>query len=102
MSSYSEDHISNLAILNENLKKKKLSIFESSYNHLIFGSFILIVGTSKKRSKFVYDGKEGWLTISQSEFSNTNSPAQWNEIEQKPIERSLLFPEIEKRSLELI
>lgn len=99
MDPYSDDHFDNLAQLQARLKQQKLSILESHYHDLSFGDFTLVTGAAKNRLMFAYDGREGWLVISQSAFANTNATPAWTEIEQKAVARAAVFSEVEQQSL---
>jgi hypothetical protein len=57
-----------------------LTIFEHQYNYMVFGSWLMVIGKSKHRMKFNWDGKESYLGISVSEFQNSNSPANWEPV----------------------
>ncbi|MGZ9108975.1 MAG: hypothetical protein ACXW4B_09170 [Micavibrio sp.] len=96
------EHINNLAILTKRLAEKKLQIFEAHYDYQCFGSFMLVIGTSKKRLQFVYDGKENFLETQHSAFQNQNSQAEWSKAQEKNLESSNPFLEIEKQALELL
>ena len=54
-----------------------LTTLEHQYNYLMFGSWLLVIGKSKQRMKFSWDGKESYLGVEISQFQNSNSVAAW-------------------------
>jgi len=71
------EHIELLHNLNKQCKGIGLTLYEHEYNYLAFGSWTIVVGTSKQRMKFSWDGKESSLGIGISSFQNSNSAPCW-------------------------
>ena len=63
--------------LAEYCEKCDLTIFEHDYDYMAFGSWVLVIGKSKHRMKFSWDGKESYLGVGISKFQNSNSTANW-------------------------
>jgi len=57
-----------------------LIVYEHEYSYMAFGSWMIIIGKSKHRTKFSWDGKESYLDISMSEFQNSNSMPDWKPV----------------------
>ena len=57
-----------------------LRLYEHHYNYLAFGSWSLVIGTAKHRMRFVWDGKESYLSIAFSSFNNQNSLPVWEPV----------------------
>jgi hypothetical protein len=74
---YSAVFFEALAGLAKSLAGNELAIYEASFDYLCFGSWSLVVGTSHRRLRFAFDGKEGWLEVFESEFQNQGSQSQW-------------------------
>lgn len=60
------------------LETKGYAVYDIDSNLLIFGSFIIVVGTRKRRLKLSWDGRDGFLDVSESYFADSGSQAQWN------------------------
>jgi hypothetical protein len=73
-------HIKLINELAEYCEKYNLIIFEHEYNYMAFGSWSVIIGKSKHRIKFSWDGKESYLGIGLSSFQNSNSIANWEPV----------------------
>lgn len=74
---YSAVFFEALADLAKSLASNELAIHEASFDYSCFGSWSLVVGTSHRRLRFVFDGKEGWLEVFESEFQNQGSQSKW-------------------------
>ena len=57
-----------------------LIVYEHEYSYMVFGSWMIIIGKSKHRTKFSWDGKESYLDISMSDFQNSNSMPDWKPV----------------------
>jgi hypothetical protein len=71
------EHTELLNSLNTQCNSIGLTLYEHNYNYMHFGSWSLVVGTSKNRMQFSWDGKESYLGISVSSFQNSNSAPCW-------------------------
>ena len=74
------DHIELLNDLNAECKMIGITLYEHKYQHNIFGSWVVVAGTSKDRMMFCWDGKESYLGIRASSFHNSTSIAEWNTV----------------------
>jgi hypothetical protein len=54
-------HTEFLYRLTEQCEKERLTLYEREYNYMYFGSWIIVIGTSKKRIKIYWDGKASHL-----------------------------------------
>lgn len=54
-----------------------LTIFQHEYDERVWGSWLLIIGTEKRRMKYCRDGKESYLTTEHSQFNDLNSEPEW-------------------------
>jgi hypothetical protein len=82
---YSAMFFEALAELAKSLADDELAIYEASFNYLAFGGWTLVTGTSHKRWRFDFDGKEGWLEVFASEYPNQGSPSQWKSIDRRQV-----------------
>lgn len=73
-------HITALKELLEQLAPSAVELHEHSYHPFSFGSWVIVAGRSKRRYRFVWDGKESHLSVSCSIFADSRSPAQWKEM----------------------
>lgn len=67
------EHLKLICELAESCEMHDLIVYEHEYRYMVFGSWMIIVGNSKHRTKFSWDGKESNLHICMSEFQNSNS-----------------------------
>lgn len=74
------EHIRSINELAGYCEKYDLIIFEHEYNYMVFGSWLIVIGKSKHRMKFSWDGKESYLGIGLSVFQNSNSVANWEPV----------------------
>jgi hypothetical protein len=57
-------HFERLARLSKALEARGFSIYEHQYHAFVFGSFRLELGTRRRRWSVAWDGRDGFLTIS--------------------------------------
>jgi hypothetical protein len=74
-----------LAELSKALAGHELAIYEANFDYVNFGSWWLIAGTSHRRLRFLFDGKEGWLEAFESEFRNQGSQAHWRPTHRRQV-----------------
>lgn len=74
------DHTELLNDLNAECKRIGITLYEYQYHHNVFGSWIVVAGTSKNRMMFCWDGKESYLSIGTSSFHNSTSISEWNPV----------------------
>jgi hypothetical protein len=51
------------------------ALFQHDYLFLCFGSFTVEFGTRKKRRRYSWDGREGFLDIQDSDFADSRTSA---------------------------
>jgi len=76
-----------LVTLANRLLEHDLAIYEVSYNYFAFGSWTLVVGSRHRRLRFQYDGKEDQFDVSESTFSDSQSPPQWEALPSQTLDR---------------
>ena len=79
MSSDSE-HIYLLGQLLSKCSDIDLLLYTHQYEHTVFGSWVIVIGHSKERMKFAWDGKESYLAIAKSTFQNQSTDASWQSV----------------------
>ena len=73
----SKDHLEFLSRLAQECEEKRLMLWEYHYDYLAFGNWQIVIGSSKKRMQFSWDGKESLLDVCASSFQNSNSIPSW-------------------------
>jgi hypothetical protein len=79
-------HLAKIVTIADAAARRDWALFQHDYLFLCFGSFTVEFGTRKKRRRYSWDGRDGFLDIQDSDFSDSRSPAKW-----KPI-RNLKLP----------
>ncbi len=74
------EHFQLVYELAESCEMHDLIVYEHEYSYMHFGSWVIIIGNSKHRTKFSWDGKESYLGISMSKFQNSNSMPDWKPV----------------------
>ena len=74
------EHAEFVSHLSDNADKKGLLLYNHEYHYLAFGSWTIVIGTSKKRLRFIWDGKDSSLNIETSRFQNSNSAPSWEPV----------------------
>jgi hypothetical protein len=69
------DHLQRLGQLASVLAERGIAIYEHEYLMLAFGSFRLELGTRHRRWRFSWDGKEGYLDVSDAYAPREGQPA---------------------------
>jgi hypothetical protein len=69
-----------LTSLESECDRQGTTLYEHSYSHQAFGSWSVIVGKPHHRMRFSWDGKESYLGIAESEFSNSSSSPDWQPV----------------------
>jgi len=94
--SYQLGHVTALKELLEELAPLSVELQEHSYHYLSFGSWVIVAGRRKHRYRFVWDGKESYLSVSHSTFSDSQSVAQWKELPEHcgPVSSSEAFGKV--------
>jgi len=57
-----------------------ITLYEHSYSHQAFGSWSVVAGKPHHRMRFSWDGKESYLGIAESEFTNSVSSSEWQPV----------------------
>ena len=89
--------VSALSEFSKQVGHKEMALYDIEFNSLCFGSFSIIFGKRKSRFKATWDGKEFFLDLFQSNFSDSRSSNDWNHLENKrinPASYQIIFQEI--------
>ena len=81
-------HFKAIVDIGERIKEIDVSIYEHHYYPIVFGSWTLIVGKRKERTKFDWDGRDGYLQYSEASFpdsSYSNSNVEWTHIKNEGV-----------------
>ena len=73
-------HLGLMQRLAERLAGDHFAIYEHTYNQIAFGSWEVVIGTHHKRRRFIWDGKDSLLSVSEAEFTNSSSPPSWRNV----------------------
>jgi hypothetical protein len=65
-------HFRAIVSLGEKLKEIGVAIYEHQYYSLVFGSWAIIAGSRKVRSKISWDGRDRFLDFSESHFPDSS------------------------------
>ena len=57
-----------------------ITVYERSYSHEAFESWSVVAGKPHHRMRFSWDGKESYLGIAESEFTNSSSNPEWQPV----------------------
>ena len=74
------EHLKLVFELAESCERHDLTVYVYEYSYMAFGSWMIITGKNKHRTKFSWDGKESYLGISMSEFQNSSSMPDWKPV----------------------
>ena len=74
------EHFRLLDDLANSCTEKGIAIYEHRYHYLAFGSWTIVAGRRKNRMRFDWNGKEKLLYVSQSEFPDSQAPANWTPL----------------------
>lgn len=78
-------HYQQLVDAAKRLAERGIEVYEHHYNNLAFGSWTVIAGKRHEQVRFVWDGRDGFLTISEASFSDSRSTPAWNTVKQTGI-----------------
>lgn len=73
-------HFMMMHFLASDLAKKCIAVYEHEFAMLTFGSFTVIAGTRHKRWRFIWDGKDGVMTVSFVAVSDSRSAPEWRTL----------------------
>jgi hypothetical protein len=74
------EHADFVSRLSDEAEEDGLLLYSHEYDYLAFGSWTIVIGTSKRRLRFCWDGKESSLNIEMSQFQNSNSAPSWEAV----------------------
>jgi len=81
-------HFDKIVAIARRAEEKAFAVFSHDYDYLCFGSFQLEVGTRKRRKRYSWDGKEGFLDIQTADFSDSRTPGRWTPVRNLRLEFS--------------
>jgi len=65
-----------------------LALYETRFDALAFGSFILVVGHRKKRIKVIWEGKDSLLQLLVAKFPDSSAQPAWKNINHLTVEQA--------------
>jgi len=73
-------------MIGDRLKGIGVAIYEHQYYSLVFGSWTIIAGKRKDRTKISWDGRDGFLDFSEAHFPDSSySTKEWNHIKNEKV-----------------
>lgn len=85
-------HFEAILELGKRMKEIGVAIYEHEYYSLVFGSWTVVVGKRKNRIKFSWDGRDGFLDISEGHFPDSScSTKTWNHLKNERIDTHAPF-----------
>ncbi|MBK7352276.1 MAG: hypothetical protein IPI97_10505 [Nitrosomonas sp.] len=57
-----------------------ITLYEHSYSYQAFGSWSVVARKPHHRMQFSWDGRESYLSIAESEFTNSSSIPEWQPV----------------------
>ena len=80
-------HLRAIVSLGKKLKEIDVAIYEHQYYSLVFGSWTIIAGNRKDRSKISWDGRDGFLDFSESQFPDFSyATKEWHHIKNERVD----------------
>ena len=70
-------YFATMQMLASDLAKKHIAIYQHRFDMLTFGNFFVVVGTRHKRWRFIWDGKEGVMTVSVAAIADSREVPEW-------------------------
>jgi hypothetical protein len=86
---YSAGFLQALGGLAGRLEGHDIAVYDVAYSYLSFGSWSLVAGSRHRRLKFDFDGKENHLSVAESDFSDSQSRADWQTLPAPAIEAGI-------------
>lgn len=80
------DFLSALAAFSVSLGQSRLAIYSVEYKMEAFGSWTIELGKRHRRLLVNWDGKESFLSVSQSEVSDSRASKDWKRAADEHIE----------------
>ena len=74
-------HFRRVLALADELKQKRLAIYEHHYDYMCFGSWTISAGRRRDCYEFSWDGREFFLSISHSPDISGGRPQTWTPTE---------------------
>ena len=78
-------HFDMVSALTERLAKRHLSLFKHSYDHNCFGNWEMVIGSGHKERRFLWDGRDFFLTVSERAKTNSTQGEQWRSVHEMPV-----------------
>ena len=78
-------HFDLVVFLTSRLAEVKLSLLHHTYDYLCFGNWEIIIGTGHRERKFLWDGRDFFLTVSDRVKNNLTQDGQWKIVFELPI-----------------
>jgi len=80
-------HFRAIISLGEKLKEIGVDYYEHQYYSLAFGSWTIIAGKRKERTKFSWDGRDGFLELWEANFPDSSySTVEWNHVKTEGVD----------------
>ena len=80
LSNSATQHLEQLSALQVSLNRSGAAILEHRFLLLLMGSFELVIGTTHRRLKFSWDGREFFLNVQQCACPSQSSPQEWQPL----------------------
>ena len=80
-------HFQAINSLFERLKEIGVAVYEHQYYSLVFGSWTIVAGKRKQRTKFSWDGRDRFLDYSEADFPDSSySSRDWKHIKNEKVD----------------
>jgi hypothetical protein len=80
-----KNHFDSITLLTGLLAKHKLSVIHHTYDYLCFGNWEIIIGAGHNDRRFVWDGRDFFLIVSDRKKNNLAHGGQWKVAYELPI-----------------
>ena len=88
------EHFTRVQSLSARLASRSIAIYEYQVHLLAFGSFTLQSGDRHRRWQFIWDGKDGTITVSTAAVSDSGNVPEWREeLTAQPVDDPYAFVE---------
>jgi hypothetical protein len=78
-------HFDLVLALTTQLAAHNLSVVNHSYNYLCFGNWEIVVSSGHKERKFLWDGRDFILSVSERMKGNLSQNSQWKNVDEIPL-----------------
>ena len=79
-------HIEAVLAMAQRLSASDIAIYEHSYDALVFGSWTIVAGKRKERLRFSWDGRDGFLTVEQATFPDSQQRTEWQHVKTESVD----------------